>query len=50
MTTEKVANEISGRGLGLPAVKNEVDRLKGDIEIKSSKGKGTELKFTIPLC
>lgn len=50
ITTAQNVDEISGRGIGLPLVKSEVDKLKGKVEINTSKGVGTEFKFVIPLC
>ncbi|MDX1627110.1 MAG: tetratricopeptide repeat-containing sensor histidine kinase [Fulvivirga sp.] len=43
------ANEKSyGNGLGLYLVKKAVDRLKGDINFKSAKNKGTILEIYLP--
>ena len=39
-TKEKVS-EISGRGVGLDAVKDLVDRSNGKIEVKTTPGQGT---------
>lgn len=38
-----------GSGLGMPIVKNLVDKLEGHIEIESEVDKGTTIKVTIPL-
>lgn len=46
-TADEVSN-ISGRGHGLSAVKDEVDRLGGKISLSSSTGKGTIFKIAIP--
>jgi PAS domain S-box-containing protein len=40
---------IEGTGLGLSIAKKAADLLKGTIEIKSSVGKGSEFKLTLPL-
>ncbi len=40
---------LSGRGVGLNAVKHEVERLNGQIEVKTDTNKGTQFIFTIPL-
>lgn len=37
-----------GSGLGLSIVKNQVDKLKGSIKVKSKKGKGTRFYVEIP--
>lgn len=44
-STKSDITQISGRGVGLAAVKKEVDKLEGSIEIKSTSQKGTEFKF-----
>ena len=41
--------EISGRGIGLSAVKYELIKLKGTVEIKTEINKGTIFIFKIPL-
>lgn len=42
------ATELAGRGVGLYAVQNEVDRLRGTIEIDSEVGQGTTFRFVLP--
>lgn len=39
----------SSNGLGLAIVKTLVDRLKGDIRLETSRGKGSEFVITLPL-
>lgn len=39
---------LSGRGVGLFVVKNELDKIGGDVIIESKKNKGTEFIFTLP--
>lgn len=48
-STEKEATKISGRGVGLSVVKNELNKIKGDIEVITEKNKGTSFKFTLPM-
>ncbi|MBN2651727.1 MAG: Hpt domain-containing protein [Spirochaetales bacterium] len=43
------ASKVSGRGLGLAAVKHEVTKLGGTIEVRSRLGKGTVFEIVIPL-
>ncbi|MEM7213543.1 MAG: PAS domain-containing sensor histidine kinase [Pseudomonadota bacterium] len=38
----------SGDGLGLALVKKQIDRLGGDITLKSSAGEGSEFRVTLP--
>lgn len=40
--------DLSGRGLGLSAVKNEIDKLGGTIEVTTKKNLGTKFKFLLP--
>ena len=47
-TSEKVT-EISGRGVGMAAVKSKVEALNGLILIESEKGKGTKFSMQLPL-
>lgn len=48
MTTKEKSTPISGKGIGLAAVKEEVNYLKGNITIESEKGKGTKFSITLP--
>lgn len=43
------ASELSGRGVGLSAVKYEAEKLGGTIEVLTAVGKGTRFLFTLPL-
>lgn len=47
-TAGKVSN-ISGRGVGMDAVKSKVESLGGVIEIETVKGKGTKFIIRLPL-
>jgi two-component system chemotaxis sensor kinase CheA len=47
-TAEKVTG-LSGRGVGMDVVRNNIDNIRGSIEIKSSMGKGSRFIITIPL-
>ena len=46
---EKV-DEISGRGIGLEALKYEVEKMGGDIKVESTLGEKTLFTITLPLC
>ncbi|MBU6154275.1 MAG: response regulator [Bdellovibrionales bacterium] len=48
LTTRMEATEFSGRGVGLGAVKSELARIGGSIEVKSEVGKGTEFRIEVP--
>lgn len=42
-------DDISGRGIGIPAVKMETERLGGRLTVATKKGEGTSFTFTLPL-
>jgi len=48
-STSENVSDVSGRGVGMDVVKKNVENLRGDIEIKSEKGKGTEIIIKLPL-
>jgi len=41
--------EISGRGMGLAAVKIELERIGGSVEVSTQEGIGTEFCFILPI-
>lgn len=43
------ADVISGRGIGLAAVKTELDRLGGSVCVETSRDAGTRFRFRLPL-
>lgn len=47
-STRDEVSALSGRGVGMSAIKEVVDRLNGQIEIESHIGKGTIFSFLIP--
>ncbi|HEV3342187.1 MAG TPA: response regulator [Pirellulales bacterium] len=48
-TTSAVATELSGRGMGLSAVKEAVTRLQGQVELRPRAAAGTVVSITVPL-
>ena len=48
-STREFVSELSGRGVGMSAIKDVVDRLKGKITIDSIVGVGSVFTFEIPL-
>jgi two-component system chemotaxis sensor kinase CheA len=48
ISTRDDVSEISGRGIGMAAVKSAITRLNGRIELDSVAGKGTTFRFHIP--
>jgi two-component system chemotaxis sensor kinase CheA len=49
LTTTRVANEVSGRGIGLDVVRETAARLKGEVTIRSEAGHGTRIEICVPV-
>ncbi len=49
VSTAKDVSEISGRGVGMDAVKRVVENVGGTLEIDSERGKGTRFTLRLPL-
>lgn len=47
-TAQQITN-VSGRGVGMDAVKRQIDALRGSLTIASQEGKGTRIGITLPL-
>jgi len=47
-TSEKVS-DISGRGVGMDIVRKKINELRGEVNISSKKGKGTQITIRLPL-
>lgn len=48
-STRKVADEISGRGVGMDVVNQTVKKLKGTILVESTPGQGSRFTIQLPL-
>jgi chemosensory pili system protein ChpA (sensor histidine kinase/response regulator) len=48
-STAETVSQISGRGVGMDVVKNEITSLGGRVEIASAAGRGTTFTITLPL-
>jgi two-component system chemotaxis sensor kinase CheA len=48
-STSPVATDISGRGVGLDVVRQNVEALQGILEVNSEPGRGTTFTMTLPL-
>jgi chemotaxis protein histidine kinase CheA len=48
-STSSALNSVSGRGVGLDAVRGSVERLKGSIMVESGPGRGTAFTIVVPL-
>jgi len=47
-TAEKISN-VSGRGVGMDAVRNNIERMKGSIAVQTKAGEGTTFTISVPL-
>jgi two-component system chemotaxis sensor kinase CheA len=48
-STRDTVTEISGRGVGMDVVREHVSRLGGDINVRTTPGKGTCFTLSVPL-
>lgn len=48
-STAKSLSSVSGRGVGMDAVRRVIDDLRGTVEVKSQKGRGTQVTLRLPL-
>ena len=49
LTTTRTVTEVSGRGIGLDVVRETAARLKGDVTVKSDRGRGTTIEICVPV-
>jgi two-component system chemotaxis sensor kinase CheA len=48
-STAEVITDVSGRGVGLDAVKVHIESLGGELAVQSEPGRGTTVTLTVPL-
>ena len=48
VSTAAEVTDVSGRGVGMSALRDAVARLNGSIDVRSKKGQGTMLEFRFP--
>lgn len=48
-STASQISDISGRGVGMDIVRNDIERLNGMIDIETTKGAGTRFRVRLPL-
>lgn len=48
-STRDEATDVSGRGIGLDAVSTQIQKLKGNIRVKTEKNVGTSFSLRVPL-
>lgn len=49
LSTVSQVTDVSGRGVGMDVVRNNIEKINGAIEITSVVGQGTEFKIKLPL-
>lgn len=49
-STKESISELSGRGIGLGALKHELEALGGNLKLVSTEGKGAIFRFFVPTC
>jgi two-component system chemotaxis sensor kinase CheA len=48
-STARVITEVSGRGVGMDVVRNNIERLGGWVDVSSTPGAGTKVSLSLPL-
>ncbi|MCC5986946.1 MAG: chemotaxis protein CheW [Pararhodobacter sp.] len=48
-STARELSSVSGRGVGMDAVRNAIEALRGSIEVESTHGKGTRVTLRLPV-
>lgn len=48
-STASSVSDVSGRGVGMDIVRNQIEKLSGVIDIETKLGKGTRFKIKLPL-
>src|SRR5207248_3837488 len=48
-STAPAATHLSGRGVGMDVVKNNVEKVGGSVDVQSTPGRGTAVRVRIPL-
>ncbi len=49
LSTAQAVSEVSGRGVGMDAVKATIESLGGSVELRTEAGKGTTTTFSVPI-
>ncbi|MCA9196959.1 MAG: chemotaxis protein CheW [Planctomycetales bacterium] len=48
-STAEQVTDVSGRGVGMDVVRNNIERLGGTVDIESEVGEGTSIRIVLPL-
>lgn len=49
VSTTRIVTDVSGRGVGLDAVRHAVEALKGEVGLRSVSGEGTTVEILLPI-
>ncbi len=49
LSTAKTLSDVSGRGVGMDIVRTNIERLNGQVKVRSTPGKGSEVIIQLPL-
>jgi two-component system chemotaxis sensor kinase CheA len=49
LSTARSVSEVSGRGVGMDAVKAAIESLGGSVEVRTERGSGTATGFAVPI-
>lgn len=49
LSTAEQVTDVSGRGVGMDVVKSNLDQLGGQVDIETTRGKGTTIRIKLPL-
>lgn len=49
LTTARTVSEISGRGVGMDVVYRNIEKLGGQVAVRSEPGRGTAISISVPL-
>jgi len=48
-STAATVTDVSGRGVGMDVVRREIENLRGSIDVRSERGRGTHIDLSLPL-
>ena len=49
LSTAKAITDVSGRGVGMDIVRTNIERLNGEVRVRSNPGEGSEFTIQLPL-
>jgi len=49
LSTAKAVTDVSGRGVGMDVVRNNIEQIGGHVDVESERGQGTKISIRLPL-